>query len=247
MSAHELTRIRNVYRARIEAGNARYSLLRPGELYMAQQRERMLLYLLADHGVIDVTDLRVLEVGCGRAHRLLDWVRWGAGAANLTGIDLMEPLLQEARTNLPSGRFALASAGALPFCNDSFDVVTQLTVFSSILDVELRREVAHEMWRVLRPGGFLLWYDFRYPNPRNPDVRPMGRAEVRSLFPWAVIRFRSTTLAPPIARRLAPLSILACDLLSLLPILRTHYAALLEKPMSDEASTSPSTWRGDSR
>ena len=231
MSAHELTRIRDVYKARIEAGNARYSLLRPGELYMAQQRERMLLHLLLRRGVFDVADLRLLEVGCGRAHRLLDWVRWGGRAANLTGIDLMEALLREAQQNLASARFALASADNLPFRDASFDVVTQLTLFSSILDAKLRRAVADEMWRVLRPGGFVLWYDFRYPNPRNPDVRPVGRAEICKLFPQALIQFRSTTLAPPIARRLAPLSILACDLVSLLPILRTHYAALLEKPI----------------
>lgn len=231
MNPDELARIKNVYRDRIETGLiTQYSLLRPGELFMAQQRERSLLELLRSGGVVDVAGLRLLEIGCGRALRLLDWVRWGSHAVDLVGIDLMEPLLKEARTNLPLARFAVATAGNLPFRDSSFDAVTQLTVFSSILDIELRRRVAREMWRVLRPGGFVLWYDLRYSNPHNPNVRPVGKREISMLFPGAVIRLRSNTLAPPIARRLAPVSVLVCDLVSLLPVLRTHYAALIGKP-----------------
>ncbi len=232
MSTSELQRIKNVYNARIAAGViSRYSLLRPGELFHAHVRERALLRLLRRSGIVDVAGLRVLEVGCGRAHRLLDWVRWGANAHDLTGIDLMEPLLHQARSNLPSARLAVASAGTLPFRDGSFDVVTQFTLFSSILDDKLRHSVASEMWRVLRPGGLVLWYDFRYPNPRNPDVRPVGKREISRLFPKAVLHIRSATLALPIARRLAPVSVLACEVASLLPVLRTHYAALLKKPM----------------
>jgi hypothetical protein len=62
-------------------------------------------------------------------------------------------------------------------------------------------------------------------------VRAIGRREIRALFPEAAINIRSTTLAPPLARRLAPVSFLACEIASLLPMLRTHYAALLGKPV----------------
>lgn len=231
MSGNELQRIRNVYHGRIAAGViVRYSLLRSGELFMAHERERALLRLLKAAGVNDLAGLRILEVGCGRGHRLLDWVRWGVHPENLTGIDLMESLLQEARSKLPSARLALASASKLPFRDAQFDAVTQLTLFSSILDRDLRRAAAAEMWRVLRPGGFVFWYDLRYPNARNPDVRPVGRREIIELFPEAAADIRSTTLAPPLARRVAPLSFLACEVASLLPMLRTHYAALLGKP-----------------
>ena len=231
MSTNELQRLRNVYSGRIEANViSRYSLLRPGELFMAQDRERALLRLLRQSGVVDTADLQILEVGCGRAHRLLDWVRWGTPAVNLVGIDLMEALVRQARLNLPAARFAVASVDHLPFRDSSFDVVTQFTVFSSILDGELRGAAAREMWRILRPGGLVLWYDFRYPSPRNRDVRPVGRREISQLFPDAAIHIRSTTLAPPLSRSLAPLSINVCNLISLLPALRTHYAALLQKP-----------------
>ena len=58
----------------------------------------------------------------------------------------------------------------LDFRTDSFDFVFQSTVFTSILDSEVRKEVAGEMLRVLKPGGVILWYDFHVNNPRNPDV-----------------------------------------------------------------------------
>lgn len=230
MSTSELQRIKDVYNARISGGViSRYSLLRPGELFMAQARERALLQLMGRNGVVNVEGLKILEVGCGRGHRLLDWVRWGSRVPDLTGIDLMESLLHEARSNLPTARFVLAHAGNLPFRDASFDIVCQFTLFSSILAPEMRQAVATEMWRVLRPGGLVLWYDFRYPNPRNPDVRPVGKDEILGLFPGAVFRIRSTTLLPPLSRWLARHSALACEIASLLPVLRSHYAALLAK------------------
>ena len=56
---------------------------------MGQERERALLRLLRTSRIGDLTNLRILEAGCGRAHRFLDWLRWGVDARNLIGIDLM--------------------------------------------------------------------------------------------------------------------------------------------------------------
>jgi hypothetical protein len=42
----------------------------------------------------------------------------------------------------------------------SFDLVTQFTVFGSLLDNQLRL-VAAEMHRVLKPGCLILWYDLQ--------------------------------------------------------------------------------------
>jgi hypothetical protein len=94
----------------------------------------------------------------------------------------------------------------------------------------MRQAAAREIWRVLRPRGHLLWYDFRFLNPRNQEVRPVGRREVSKLFPDAVVRLRSMSLLPPLARPLAPVSILACDVAAAFPFLRNHYAAGLAKP-----------------
>ena len=44
-------------------------------------------------------------------------------------------------------------------------------VFPSILDDSFQQKLADRMWALTKPGGGILWYDFIYNNPRNPDVR----------------------------------------------------------------------------
>jgi SAM-dependent methyltransferase len=226
----ELERVKAVYRDRVRRGlAARYSLLRPGELFMAQERERNILHLLRLEGIDDLTSLRILEVGCGRGLPLVDWIRWGATPHNLAGVDVMESFLHEASAIAPLICFAAASGSGLPFGDGAFDVVTQFTVFSSILDDAMRRSVAVEMLRVTRPGGGILWYDVRIGNPTNPNLRAIGRNEIRRLFPGCAISMVSSTLAPPLARCLAPWSFLACAALGAIPFLRTHYAVFIRK------------------
>src|SRR5207249_4035972 len=109
-----------------------------------------------------------------------------------------------------------ADAAALPFADDSFDVVAQFTTLSSILDPGLRRSVADEMRRVLRPGGAILWYDMRRTAPGSRTV-PLPVAEIRALFPRFDVTARFVTLAPPLARRLAPRLSLLADALAAAP------------------------------
>jgi hypothetical protein len=84
------------------------------------------------------------------------------------------------------------------------------------------------MWRVLRPGGAVLSYDFRFQG-RNPAVKAIHPREIRALFPEGTFMHRRVTLAPPIARRLARWSWLACELLHVIPWLRTHDLVLIQK------------------
>ena len=228
MADKELERIRQVYQGRIEAGVIeRYALTRPGERYLLERREAEIRALLGRRRSLDLSTARILEVGCGRGDRLADWIKWGAVEARLSGIDLMEPFLSEARDRLPQATFAAASGDRLPFADASFEVVSQLTVFTSILDGGLKQRIAAEMRRVLKPGGFILWFDFRYPSHRNRDVRPVGRGEIAALFPGARIDIKSVTLLPPLARRLAPVSPGLCRVLETLPFLRSHYLAAI--------------------
>jgi len=62
-------------------------------------------------------------------------------------------------------------------------VVSQFTLFTSILSEPMKNRMAAEMIRVLKPGGVILWYDFRFNNPRNQNVRGIESPEITSLFP----------------------------------------------------------------
>jgi hypothetical protein len=109
--------------------------------------------------------------------------------------------------------------------------VLAVTVFSSIFDTSMAANVAGEIERVLRPGGALLWYDFRYDNPSNRDVHGVRELEVRRLFPGLDGRLLGLTLLPPLARRLGPMTAVAYPILSRLPPLRSHLLGLLQKPL----------------
>jgi SAM-dependent methyltransferase len=153
------------------------------------------------------------------------------GPENLSGIELRPEPVDKARQLNPFLDILCGSAVDLPWSDDAFHLVCQHTVFTSILDTHMKAQVASEMDRVLRPGGAILWYDFMYDNPGNPDVRGIKAAEIRALFPHFDIRLRRITLAPPIARRLPErLLPVVYPLLSAIPILRTHYLGLLHKP-----------------
>jgi SAM-dependent methyltransferase len=220
----ELQRIAERY-ARREAGD-RYSLLRPEVWQMWQERQRVLLKLLARRPG-QPAEWRATEVGCGAGGNLLDLLRLGLMPAHLTGVELLPERLAAARAALPEGVTLLAGdASAAPVAPGSQDLVLQSTVFSSILDDALQQRVADAMWRWLKPGGAVVWYDFTVNNPRNPDVRGVPLRRVRALFPQGHFTARRVTLAPPLARALPA----AYGLLNAVPWLRTHRLVLIEKP-----------------
>lgn len=53
--------------------------------------------------------------------------------------------------------------------------------------------------------------------------------EIRGLFPGCRFTFERITLAPPLARRLAPLSRGLCTFLESLKIFNTHYLAAIRR------------------
>jgi ubiquinone/menaquinone biosynthesis C-methylase UbiE len=225
----EEERIREKYRRR-SPKDSRYSWFNPGQLFMLQERDRRVLDALKRAGVDSLADKQILEVGCGQGAWLRELIQWGAQPQNLKGVELLTNRVEEARRLCPPGiQILCGSASKLEFPSDSFDIVLQSTVFTSIQDEELKRQVAAEMIRVVRPTGLILWYDFRVNNPRNPDVTGVGSKEISELFQGCRIDLLSITPAPPLVRAVAPWSWLGCYLLGIVPWLRTHYLGVIRK------------------
>ena len=225
----EVERIRAVYERRARSiPDDRYSLLNPAHLFLVQQRERALLGLLKRHGFSPLCEKRILDVGCGHGGTLRDFLRYGASPQKLFGVDLLEDSISAARRLSRNIEFCCANAERLPFPDRWFDMVLQVTVFTSILDNEMKSQIASEMLRVLRPSGILIWYDY-WLNPTNPDTRGIKPKEVKALFPGCSYEFHRATLAPPIARALARRSWVLCSLLERIPFLTTHYIGILRK------------------
>lgn len=76
------------------------------------------------------------------------------------GLDLSEPYLNVARSRLQSRRasYVAAMAEDLPFPDNSFDVISCVFLFHE-LPPKVRRQVASEVVRVLKPGGSFLFVD----------------------------------------------------------------------------------------
>jgi ubiquinone/menaquinone biosynthesis C-methylase UbiE len=223
-------RVRDAYARRDAQGHdARYSLLDPANLYLYQRRERAFVELLHRLHLTDLSQTRVLDVGCGSGDVLRDFVRYGADPANLAGIDLLPERIDRARELCPPAiDLRAGDATALPYRDASFDLVLQFTLMSSVLDAVIRRRIAAELTRVLRPGGAIIWYDFIW-NPLNRDSRGIGMREVRRLFPGCAVDGGRATLAPPISRRLARVSWTLCRALEAIPPLRSHYMLAIRR------------------
>ena len=236
----EEARIRAAYAKR--EGDTRYSWFSPGYLFDVQQRERRFLALLNSMVMASpqhwsrkqflrwAVGQGTQDTGCVTSSGCVKIRQGRAAPENVTGIDLLPDRVTRARRLCPSDvRIQCASAAELPFSDERFDLVLQATVFTSILDPDLKRRVATEMMRVVKPEGFILWYDYHVNNPWNSDVRAVKREEISQLFPDCRIELDRITLLPPLARLLAPYSYLGCYLLEKLPLLCTHYLGVIRK------------------
>jgi SAM-dependent methyltransferase len=227
---HSRLRAEYADRARRFAGSDVYSPFNRANLFAVQGRQRAFLHALRQHEVTDLRQTRILEMGCGDGGVLAEFLTFGASPQNLFGIDLLPDRLSAAKNKLPGSPLVNADGSRLPFPDSSFDLILQFTALSSILDLSLRRDIARDMLRLLRPTGLILSYDF-WLNPTNRQTHGLRPVEIRELFPNCQIAFQRITLAPPLARALIPISWGLCYFLESLTIFNTHYLASIH-PMN---------------
>jgi SAM-dependent methyltransferase len=228
----EVDLIRERYARRdVPSITSRYEFTHPAVYLAVQERERALLHWIADCGIAPFASRRLLEIGCGGGRNLLDLLRLGFRPENLTGNELLPERAAQARHVLPAGvRIIHGDAAKMDLPPESFDIVFQSVVFTSILDPAFQQALARRMWAWAAPGGGILWYDFVYDNPRNPDVRGIPIARIRELFPAGLLRSWPVTLAPPVARAVTRLHPALYTLFNLAPWLRTHVLCWIQKP-----------------
>jgi ubiquinone/menaquinone biosynthesis C-methylase UbiE len=154
----------------------------------------------------------------------------GFDPAHLVGVDMMPERIAAARRLLPEAiRLVEGDACVVETPGGPFDLIMQSTVFSSILDHGVQAALAARMWSLLKPGGAILWYDFVFNNPRNPDVAGVPSRRVRALFPEGRFTTRRLTLAPPLARALVRVHPFLYSVFNFVPWLRTHRMCWIEK------------------
>jgi SAM-dependent methyltransferase len=227
----EQERIRSVYRDWLrQDGIAAYAWHRPDVMEQHGARHRIAGAMLAATVGADLSDTRIIDVGCGSGGFLRQLIDWGADPHRLAGTEYLSQRLALAKARTAAG--VHWHLGDLDFAGDaSFELAVANTVFSSILDPAARAALAAEMWRTVMPGGWCMVFDFRYNNPRNKQVRRVDWHELRAYWPTPVFRHQTLLLAPPLARRLAGAPRLVSELLvTLAPVLRSHFIYMARKP-----------------
>lgn len=228
---NEAENIRERYLRREELNTChRYNPLRSCNYMSTQEKERAIIRWINSCNIEPVENKRLLEVGCGSGGNLLFLISLGFRPENLVGNELLEDRIKSARQRLPAAtNLLLGDASKLDLEEESFDVVLQSTVFTSIIDNAFQQKLANKMWALTKPGGGILWYDFTVNNPNNPDVRGVPVKRVYELFPEGQITSWRLTLAPPINRRVTAIHPLLYNIFNVFPILRTHVLCWIKK------------------
>lgn len=121
---------------------------------------------------IDLAGCRILDIGCGIGGA--DLVLASEFEAQVTGLDVERPLIDQARANAERAgwghrvEYLLAPPGPLPFPAGSFDHVF---THAALIHVPDKPAMFSEIMRVLRPGGWLLAYDWlKGAEPYSADM-----------------------------------------------------------------------------
>jgi SAM-dependent methyltransferase len=224
--SHEVEAIRERYARR----KLFYDPLNADRYMTYQEYRRALIAWIRWSGLAPVQDKRLLEIGCGSGDNLLLLLTLGFQPEHLVGNELLEERAARARRLLPAGiPILVGDAAELELPEKSFDVVFQSTVFTSILDRGFQDQLASHMWSLVKPGGGVLWYDFVFDNPRNPDVKGVSVKRIRELFPEGEIKVWKVTLAPPISRMVTKVDPNLYPLFDLLPFLRSHVLCWIKR------------------
>ena len=101
----------------------------------------------------EVDGLKGLDLGCGEGYNTRLLAEHGA---NVIGLDISSVFVRHAKTfqaqscHIPE--YLIGNAQELPFADACFDFVTG---FMSFMDIPDTAALLEEVWRALKPGGFL--------------------------------------------------------------------------------------------
>lgn len=184
-------------------------------------------YQLVREQIGDVSGLQILEVACGRGGYVKELA---AAGALVTGCDFSHEAVRIGHEKLrgPAGRlsarFVQGDAQALPFADESFDIVVSCETIEHVPQVT---SALREMWRVTRRGGKLFLTTPNYANfmglyelyalVRHPERRDDQPFDRRQWFPqvrrfvrnegWTILRSDGTVHQLPVIPGRNPLDL----------------------------------------
>jgi ubiquinone/menaquinone biosynthesis C-methylase UbiE len=128
----------------------------------------------------------VLEVAPGPGYFAIEMAK--GGAYRVTGLDISRTMVELARKNAAEAGvdadFRRGDASAMPFANNSFDLLTCSAAFKNFSEPHRALE---EMYRVLRPGGTALVVDLHKDVPMSEIRKYFGGMGLGAVERWITV------------------------------------------------------------
>lgn len=199
-------------------------------MYRLFEKYIAIIRMLEKHNFADIKKKKIIDIGCGNGSLIRFFSDCRCSHEGLYGIDLREDIIMQGKNINPSIDISTSNAEELSFSESSFDIVCLQTVFSSVENVKMREKIVERINYLLKPNGLIIWYDFRYNNPKNPNVQGVTKKEISDLFKLYDISLKKITTIPLLQRKLPyQLWPLLGVISQLLPFLKSHYIGILVK------------------
>ena len=138
---------------------------------------------------------RLLDAGCGTGG-FLRWALQEGSFASAAGVDIGSAAIELARESLPGVDLRAAPLRALPFEDDSFDLVVSNDVLQHVPEADVDASLS-ELRRVLAPGGTVLLRTngSRRLRRERDDWRAYDRSTLRGALEGAGLAVERLTYA----------------------------------------------------
>lgn len=111
-------------------------------------------------GLTIASETKVLDLCCGSGQATQYLVEY---SQDVTGLDVSPVSLERAKRNVPQAQYIEALAEAMPFEDSKFDLVHTCVAMHE-MKLDQLRQILHEVYRVLKPGGVFAMVDFHKPS-----------------------------------------------------------------------------------
>jgi ubiquinone/menaquinone biosynthesis C-methylase UbiE len=129
--------------------------------YLCQKKTGYIIRELNTYGPRHDRPLRGLDAGCGTGWHVRELRKYGF---EVSGVDIAEGMITEAKRNVPDASFAVASATELPFEAASFDFVYFINVLHHLPSRHDQHRALQEASRAVKDNGLILVLEMNCQN-----------------------------------------------------------------------------------
>ncbi len=160
------------------------------DVVMVRLTRRLYQRVIADLAALRLVEGKVLDAGTGPGTLVRELARSLPGL-QIYGIDLSEDMIRLARAHArreqleEQVQFESGDVAHLPYPDQSFDVVVSTISMHHWFELE---QPLRELYRVLRPGGRLWIYDFRFVNVQTVEKALASTPFVETPLEYRLVR-----------------------------------------------------------